>query len=109
MERSLGFLHIVYFWMNEGTTEQDTQQVVDACYRHLAKIPSVLHLTAGVPAGTPRTVVDNTYGVALQVEFADTAGHDLYQSHPDHDAFIAECKQFWARVQVYDTLIQPAP
>jgi len=64
----------------------------------------VLRLTVGFPAGTERGVVDNSYGVALLVEFADAAAHDVYQEHPDHLRFIEECSQFWSRVQVYDAV-----
>jgi quinol monooxygenase YgiN len=58
----------------------------------------------GTPAGTPREVVDNAYGVALVIEFADAAAHDVYQDHPDHHRFIAACSPLWSRVQVYDSV-----
>jgi hypothetical protein len=32
----------------------------------------------------------------------DLAAHDAYQVDPIHLAFIGSCKQFWARVQIYD-------
>jgi hypothetical protein len=100
-----GFLHLVYFYPREGAQPGDTEQLLQGCRKHLTNIPGVLQLEAGIPAGTPRAVVDNAYAVGLLVAFADRAAHDVYQEHPDHQAFIAECKHLWSRVQVYDTLV----
>lgn len=98
-----GFLHLVYFWLSD---EPDAaQHLMRGCREHLPNIPEVLRLEVGTPAGTPREVVDNSYGVALLVEYADQAGHDVYQDHPDHLRFIEANRKYWTRVQVYDTLI----
>ena len=100
-----GFVHMVYFYLrNEGSAD-DAQSLLRGCREHLTNIPGVLRLSVGTPAGTPRDVVDNAYGVALLVEFADTAAHDVYQDHPDHLRFIEACSSLWGRVQVYDTLV----
>ncbi len=98
------FHHSVYFWLNEGGTAEDAQKVMDACRANLPGIPGVLKLTVGVPAGTAGGPVDNTYSVALLIEFADKAGHDVYDTHPNHLRFIDECKHLLGRVQVYDTV-----
>ena len=100
-----GFLHQVYFWLREGGTAGDAARLVEGCRTHLSNIPGVLRLLVGTPAGTPRAVVDNSYAVALLVEFADQAGHDAYQVHPDHQRFVAECGPLWSRVQIYDALV----
>ncbi len=101
----MGFLHTVYFWVREGGSQEDAAKIAAGCKEWLTQIPGVLRLEAGFPAGTPRDVVDNSYGVGLMVELADEAGHDLYQDHPLHLKFIQECSVYWSRVQVYDTLI----
>lgn len=103
MGAKTGFLHMVYFWVREGGTEADADAILAGCHRYLAGIPGAVRMEAGKPAGTPRDVVDNSYGVGLLVEFTDTAAHDVYQDHPDHLAFIAACSPHWSRVQVYDT------
>jgi hypothetical protein len=100
-----GFLHQVYFWLREGGTAEDAARLVQGCHAHLGNIPGVLRLVVGVPAGTPRAVVDNSYAVALLVEFADGAAHDAYQVHPDHLRFVEECGPLWSRVQIYDALV----
>lgn len=105
MASHTGFLHMVYFWLKESPASGDAEQLAEGARSHLAGIPGVLRLEVGFPAGTARDVVDNSYGVALLVEFADAAGHDVYQDHPDHLRFIEACHPLWSRVQVYDTLL----
>lgn len=98
------FIHVVYFWMKPGTSDAARAQTVEGCKKYLAKIPAVRHLWTGRPAMTPREVVDNSYDVGLCVVLDDSAGHDVYQEHPLHKDFIAENKENWQRVQIYDFL-----
>jgi hypothetical protein len=97
-----GFLHMVYFYLHD---ENDAVKLAQGCREYLTDIPGVRRLDVGVPAGTPRAVVDNAYGVALLVEFADKEAHDVYQDHSDHHRFIEACSPFWSRVQVFDSLL----
>ena len=99
---------MVYFWGRENGTPQDVELLAQGCRTHLSDIPGVLRLEVSVPAGTDRPVVDNSYAVSLLVEFADAAAQDVYQEHPDHYRFIDACKQYWSRVQVYDSLVVTA-
>ncbi len=96
------FIHTVYFWLKPGSPDGTSAQIVRDCVEILGKIPTVKQLWAGVPAMTPREVVDNSYAVGLTVVLADAAGHDVYQVHSLHKEFIARNKEHWARVQVYD-------
>ncbi len=96
---------MVYFWLREGAATGAAEKLAEGCRAHLAGIPGVLRLEVGFPAGTPRDVVDNSYGVALLVEFADPAAQDVYQDHPDHLRFIEACSPLWSHVQVYDALL----
>ncbi|MES2461916.1 MAG: Dabb family protein [Armatimonadota bacterium] len=105
MSSSTVFLHLVYFYPKENGGAEDTARLIAGIQKHLPGIPGVTRLQTGTPAGTPRDVVDNSYAVALLVEFADTAGHDVYADHPDHLRFIAECSPFWSSVKVYDSLV----
>jgi hypothetical protein len=96
------FVHTVFFYLKPETSAAAREKLLKECHDVLGKIPTVKNLWAGVPANTPRDVVDNSYGVGLTVTFADRAGHDVYQEHPLHLKFIADNKAWWARVQVYD-------
>ncbi len=105
MAANTRFLHMVYFWLNEGGGRREAEALAEGARRNLSGIPGVLRLEAGFPAGTTREVVDSTYGVGLLVEFASAADHDVYQDHADHLRFIEECSALWSRVRVYDTAI----
>ena len=96
------FVHSVYFWVHEGTSASAVAQLATDCQEFLSQIPTVRQLWAGLPAMTPRAVVDNSYAVGLTVVLDDEAGHEVYQNHPLHLQFIARNKAIWKRVQVYD-------
>ena len=96
------FVHTVYFWVNPGVGQEAVAAMARDCRELLGKMPMVKHLWAGVPAGTQRPVVDNSYALGLTVILDDSTGHDAYQAHPQHKEFIARHKQHWSRIQVYD-------
>jgi hypothetical protein len=99
------FFHAVYFYPREDAQPGDAEALAAGC-RTLSAIPGLTFFQVGHAAGTPREVVDNTYAVALLTAFADVAGHDVYQDHPVHLAFIAAHKHLWSRVQVYDSIVE---
>lgn len=96
------FVHTVFFWLKPATPDAERDALVADCLQLLGGIPGVRHIWAGVPAMTPREVVDNSYGVGLTVVLDDAAAHDVYQTHALHLEFIARHKAHWQRVQVYD-------
>jgi len=95
-------VHSVFFWLKKSAPKSARAALVKDCLKYL-KTPSVKHLWAGPPAGTPeRPVIDATYDVGLTVVFDDVKGHDAYQDHPDHLKFIERNKKHWQKVAVYD-------
>lgn len=99
------FIHTVFFWLKEGTTE--AQKVAfEEGLSSLAEIKCSLSSYFGPPAGTPREIVDNSYDYALNVNFDSVANHDAYQGDPIHHEFIAAHKDIWKRVQVFDNFVQ---
>ncbi len=99
------FVHTVHFWLKPDLSDEQRADVM-AGIKSLADSPNVSTLRVGVPAGTPREVVDNSYDIQLMVTFADSESHDRYQSDSDvaHQAFIDGYKQYWTRVLIYDSL-----
>ena len=95
--------HCVYFWLKPeltATQRADFRRGVES----LAGIKAVTKLEVGVPAGTTRRpVIDHSYDVALIVQCRDVAAHDAYQVDPIHLAFVANFKDSWTRVQIYDS------
>ena len=98
-----GFVHHVYFWM-KNADDLAAKDRLKAGLNELVKIDAIKAYHLGVPANTPREVVDNSYAFSLLLFFENKADQDIYQQHPDHLKFIEECQDTWERVQVYDSI-----
>lgn len=96
------FVHHVYFWLKEPADPQAREALI-AGLRKLAAVPDILWSHIGIPAGSERGVVDDSYSVSWLVFLADKAAEDRYQVHPIHLKFVEECSPLWERVVVYDT------
>jgi hypothetical protein len=70
----------------------------------LATIETIVEKHLGVPAMTPRDIVDSSYAYSFFITFMDKEGHDIYQVHPKHLEFVKECEALWDRVIVYDSI-----
>ena len=99
------FHHVVHFWLKPDLTAQQREDFM-AGLANLGESENVSRSRVGVPAGTDRPVVDNTYDAQLLCEFQDAAAHDRYQSDDDevHAAFIREFKTYWTKVLIYDSV-----
>jgi hypothetical protein len=95
-------VHTVYFWLDPNLSPAQRAEFRRGV-ETLGKIASVDQFYVGTPAATgKRPIIDDTYSFALTVLLRDVAAHDAYQVDPIHLAFIAACKAFWTRVQIYD-------
>jgi len=100
------FIHTVFFWMNEGVTDEQKADFAKNGLGELMKINSIYKGYYGPAAMTPREVVDNSYDYALVCHFKDVAAHDSYQDDPVHLKFIEDFKDLWDKVVVYDNLVE---
>lgn len=100
-----GFIHTVFFWLKPGISEADRTAFLEGV-SSLREVQTIKAYHVGVPAKTPRDVVDNSYDYALILHFADAAGQDAYQIDPIHERFVEAHKDKWVRVQVYDTVVE---
>ena len=97
-------VHHVFFWLKNPQSKEDVERLLKGL-RTLAKIESVRGVHFGIPASTEkRDVVDNSYSVSEILFFDDTAGQKVYQDHPIHKQFVADCSHLWERVVVYDAM-----
>jgi hypothetical protein len=97
-------VHHVFFWLKNPESKEDLARLLEGL-RTLAKIESVRGTHFGVPASTEkRDVVDNSYSASEILLFDDTAGQKIYQDHPIHKQFVADCSHLWERVVVYDAI-----
>ncbi len=95
--------HHVLFWLKADTT--DTQKkAFKASLETLAGVETVKSIHVGVPSSISRAVVDTTYTFSLVLFFEDLAGHDVYQIHPLHKAFLEEFRETFEKVVIYDSI-----
>jgi hypothetical protein len=96
-------VHSVFFYLRPDLTPAQREEFLHEGLESLRAVPSVTQCHIGRPAAIPpRPVVDASYDFALTAIFADVAGHNAYQVHPLHTAFVARFKGCWQRVQIYD-------
>jgi hypothetical protein len=97
-------VHHVFFWLKNPNSKEDLAKLL-AGVKSLEKIETIRSMHVGVPASTEkREVVDNSYHVSELMFFDDLAGQKIYQDHPVHQKFIAECSHLWEKVVVYDVV-----
>lgn len=104
MEKELThfFAHTVLFWLKEPKNPE-VQQKFESEVKKLIATSKYAHFGHfGKPAGTDRAVVDNSYSYSMIVTYESQEDHDAYQVEDVHQHFIAECKELWDRVQIYD-------
>jgi hypothetical protein len=100
--------HNVYFSLNDNSPAA-RRRLVAACNKYLSHHPGALFFAAGVLAEElNRDVNDRDFDVALHIVFADQAAHDRYQDAPDHQQFIAENRDNWKKVRVFDSVVEGA-
>lgn len=95
--------HHVLFWLKADTTTEQ-KDAFRKGLESLQGIESIRNFHAGVPAPIERAVVDTTYTFSLNVSFDDLAGHDVYQVHPLHLAFLDEFRILFEKVIIYDAI-----
>ena len=105
-QKSLGgdFVHTVYFWMKATKNAEANAQFSRNLRAFLDAVAVIKSYHIGLPANTPRDVVDNSYTFALIVTFENREAHDVYQEHEIHKQFIADTQHLWTRVQIYDSI-----
>ena len=81
------FSHIVILWTDPGIPTA-TEELIAGANKYLKSVPGVLHFHVGRMASSHRSVVDQTYQVALNLVFPDKKMQDEYQAHPLHVEFV---------------------
>ena len=94
--------HVVFFKLKDSSPD-NVQALVDACHQYLKNHAGVHFFAAGTLATEySRPVNDHAFDVCLNVVFDSRAAHDAYQTVEDHLKFIAEHKESWDKVRVFD-------
>ncbi len=98
--------HSVFFTLKDRTPAARTA-LVKSCQRHLTGLPGTVFFACGTrEEGLTRAVNDHEFDVALHLVFATRADHDNYQIAPRHQQFVTENHETWAKVRVFDAVVE---
>jgi Stress responsive A/B Barrel Domain len=96
------FSHVVIFWTKPDKPDA-TAELLAGAEKYLKPIPGLLSFHVGKMVKSHRDVVDQSYQVALNLQFASKADQDAYQDHPLHIEFVEKSfKPNCEKVRVYD-------
>jgi hypothetical protein len=98
--------HNVYFSLKDNSSAAK-EKLLGACNRYLTGHPGTVFFACGTLAQELRREVnDRDFDIALHVIFQDQAAHDQYQAATRHQQFIAENKENWKKVRVFDSIVE---
>ena len=96
------FSHVVIFWTTPDKPSA-VEELLAGAEKYLRPIPGALSFHVGKMVSSERPVVEQSYQVALNIQFADKQAQDDYQIHPLHLEFIDKSfKPNCSKVVVYD-------
>jgi hypothetical protein len=97
--------HMVYFTLKAPSPAAE-KKLVDDCQRFLQGIPGIVSFAVGTRVGDlMRPVNVQDFHVGLHVVFGSRKAHDDYQVDSRHQQFIAENKEAWQQVRVFDCAV----
>jgi hypothetical protein len=95
------FSHVVIWWTHPEIPNAPDELIAGA-EKYLRPISLAKQFNVGKMVPSDRPVVDQSYQVAMHVEFSDKQDQDEYQMHPMHLEFVEKYSRLWSRVVVYD-------
>lgn len=96
-------VHNVYFALHDNSAAAK-EKLIASAHKYLSGHPGTVYFSVGKLAEEyARPVNDRNYDVALHVVFDGRESHDAYQIAPRHLEFIAEGKENWKTVRVFDS------
>ena len=93
--------HVVIVWF-KPETPPDVRQKIEEDSRDLHRIPGVYNLILGQTVPSDRPIVDDSFDLALSMQFDSVADMDAYVVHPQHQEFLKLAKPNIAKLLVYD-------
>jgi len=104
----LQLAHNVYFALKDNS-EAARNKLLQACRKYLTPHPGIVFFACGVLAEELRRAVnDREFDVGLHIIFENQAAHDRYQDAPLHHQFVAENRDNWKKVRVFDSAVEEA-
>ena len=94
--------HVVIFWTKPEIPDA-TERLLAGAEQYLRPIEGVLSFHIGRMSPSHRDVVDQSYQVALNLQFESKQDEAAYQIHPLHLEFVEKVfKPVCARAVIYD-------
>ncbi len=101
----MALAHHVFFSLKNSSPEA-IDQLLSACKKYLTIQPGIISFACGTREKTLERDVNITdWDVSLHIIFAEKKYHDDYQIDHTHEQFVAENKDNWSKVQVFDSII----
>ena len=95
--------HNVFFSLKDPTPAS-IEHLLAECRKYLSDHPGMVYFGCGTLSDLDRPGFnDRNFHVGLHMVFKDRAAHDVYQVHDRHVRFIADNKDAWQQVRVFDT------
>jgi hypothetical protein len=99
-------IHHVFFWLKNPSSKEDLERLLKGL-NSLKSIDVIQTIHIGVPAATEkRPVIDDSYSASELLIFDNLDAQRIYQEHPVHQQFIADCSKLWEKVIVYDIAVK---
>lgn len=90
--------HLVWFKLRDDISPQDKEFLRSQLNALPEQIPQIVALACGEDfSGRSRG-----FEWGLAVQFRTREDGQIYDEHPEHQAFIARCKHLWSEVQALD-------
>ena len=106
LNRDRKLIHGVYFTLKDNSQDAKTN-LIQGCHRHLKSQPGILHFAIGARAEEMQRPINvRDFDVALHIIFADKQAHDAYQKSPGHQKLVAEHKDNFELLRVFDTYVR---
>src|SRR5262249_39040583 len=101
-------VHDVYFTLKDRSAEAK-RKVLEACKKYLTDHPGQVAFAAGLLVeDLKRPVNDRDFDIGLHILFKNRAAHDEYQASQRHLQFVAENRENWQTVRVFDFFAENA-
>src|SRR4051812_25488106 len=97
------FIHHVYFWLKDPSSNEDLRKLINGLEK-LSKVTTIKMFHIGKPADTIRDVIDGSYSASWLLIFDNKDDEESYQVDPIHLRFVEECSSLWKKVIVYDSV-----
>ncbi len=98
--------HVVMVWLKQPGNEQQRAAFIKAS-EQLNSLPGIVNRHVGVVVSSDRSIVDDSFDVAVTVTMESPRALKNYLNHPKHKKILQEkIKPLTKRVVVYDFISQ---